>query len=145
MNSQDMEPQFGAESFSCPHCNAVAHQDWYSLFLKPENATDVVVLTLEALMLAKGNESDQFLQRLKDNVLAYEYQEHPRNLKVKLLNLHVSRCYNCKGFTVWVRDRLVFPIRGDELPEIVEVDFREIAEDVQAPAEDVQHSEEDVQ
>jgi hypothetical protein len=44
-----------------------------------------------------------------------------------------------------VRDRLVFPIRGDELPEIVEVDFREIAEDVQAPAEDVQHSEEDVQ
>jgi hypothetical protein len=82
---------------------------------------------------------------LKDNVLAYEYQEHPRTLKVKLLNLHVSRCYNCKGFTVWVRDRLVFPIRGDELPEIVEVDFREIAEDVQAPAEDVQHSEEDVQ
>jgi len=89
MNSQDMEPQFGAESFSCPHCNAVAHQDWYSLFLKPENATDVVVLTLEALMLAKGNESDKFLQHLKDNVLAYEYQEHPRNLKVKLLNLHV--------------------------------------------------------
>ena len=118
---------------------------WYSLFLKPENATEVVVLTLEALMLAKGNESDQFLQRLKDNVLAYEYQEHPRNLKVKLLNLHVSRCYNCKGFTVWVRDRLVFPIRGDELPEIVEVDFREVAEGVQAPAEDVQHSDEDVQ
>jgi Domain of unknown function (DUF4145) len=145
MGSHDVEPQLGAESFSCPHCHAVAHQDWYSLFLKPENATEVVVLTLEALMLAKGSESDQFLQRLKDNVLAYEYQEHPRTLKVKLLNLHVSRCYNCKGFTVWVRDRLVFPIRGDELPEIVEVDFREIAEDVQAPAEDVQHSEEDVQ
>jgi hypothetical protein len=145
MSSSDIEPQLGAESFPCPHCNAVAHQDWYSLFLKPENATEVVVLTLEALMLAKGNESDQFLQRLKDNVLAYEYQEHPRNLKVKLLNLHVSRCYNCKGFTVWVRDRLVFPIRGDELPEIVEVDFREVAEGVQAPAEDVQHSDEDVQ
>ena len=145
MSSSDIEPQLGAESFPCPHCNAVAHQDWYSLFLKPENATEVVVLTLEALMLAKGNESDQFLQHLKDNVLAYEYQEHPRNLKVKLLNLHVSRCYNCKGFTVWVRDRLVFPIRGDELPEIVEVDFREVAEGVQAPAEDVQHSDEDVQ
>jgi hypothetical protein len=89
MTSQEDEPKLGAESFSCPHCNAVAHQDWYSLFLKPENATEVVVLTLEALMLAKGNETDQFLQRLKDNVLAYEYQEHPRNLKVKLLNLHV--------------------------------------------------------
>ena len=56
MGSHDVEP---AESFSCPHCHAVAHQDWYSLFLKPENATEVVVLTLEALMLAKGSESDQ--------------------------------------------------------------------------------------
>src|ERR1700730_14725064 len=141
MSSNDIEPQLGAESFSCPHCNAVAHQDWYSLFLKPENARDVVVLTLEALMLAKGNESDQFLQRLKDNVLAYEYQEHPRNLKVKLLNLHVSRCYPCKGFTVWVRDRLVFPIRGDEPPDVVEVDFEEVAEDVQETAEDKEVSE----
>src|ERR1700730_17550428 len=141
MNSQNMEPQLGAESFSCPHCNAVADQDWYSLFLKPENATEVVVLTLEALMLAKGSESDQFVQRLKDNVLAYEYQEHPRNLKVKLLNLHVSRCYNCKGFTVWVRDRLVFPIRGDEPPDVVEVDFEEVAEDVQETAEDEEFSE----
>src|SRR6202047_555228 len=127
--------------FWCPHCDAVAHQDWFSLFLKPENATGVLVLTLETLMLAKGNESDQFLQHLKDNVLAYEYQEHPRNLKVKLLNLHVSRCYNCKGFTVWVRDRLVFPIRGDEPPDVVEVDFEEVAEDVQETAEDKEVSE----
>jgi hypothetical protein len=145
MNSQNMEPQLGAESFSCPHCNAVAHQDWYSLFLKPENATEVVVLTLEALMLAKGSESDQFVQRLKDNVLAYEYQEHPRNLKVKLLNLHVSRCYNCKGFTVWVRDRLVFPIKGNEPLDIIEADFRQVEEDVQELEDNVPESDEHVQ
>ena len=141
MGSHDVEPQLGAESFSCPHCHAVAHQDWYSLFLKPENATEVVVLTLEALMLAKGSESDHFLRHLENNVLAYEYQEQPRNLKVKLLNLHVSRCYNCKGFTVWVRDRLVFPVRGDEPPDVVEVDFEEVAEDVQETAEDEEVSE----
>jgi hypothetical protein len=145
MNSQNMEPQLGAESFSCPHCNAVAHQDWYSLFLKPENATEVVVLTLEALMLAKGSESDQFVQRLKDNVLAYEYQEHPRNLKVKLLNLHVSRCYNCKGFTVWVRDRLVFPIKGNEPLDIIEADFRQVEEDVQELEDNVPESDEHVE
>ena len=147
MSSQEDEPKLGAELFSCPHCNAVAHHDWFSLFLKPENATDVVVLTLEALMLAKGNESDQFLQRLKDNVLAYEYQEHPRNLKVKLLNLHVSRCYNCKGFTVWVRDKLVFPIRGDEPRAniVVEGEFEEAVVDVQARGENIQQSDEHVQ
>ena len=140
MDSHEVEPQLGAESFSCPHCNAVAHQDWYSLFLKPENATEVVVLTLEALMLAKGSESDHFLRHLENNVLAYEYQEQPRNLKVKLLNLHVSRCYNCKGFTVWVRDRLVFPVRGDEPPDVVEVDFEEVAEDVEEVSEDFEEA-----
>src|SRR6202048_4461695 len=114
----------------------VAHQDWYSLFVKQENAADVVVLTLEALMLAKGSESDQFLQYLKGNVLAYEYQEHPRNLKVKLLNLHVSRCYNCEGLTVWGRDRLVFPVRGDEPAEIVvEGEFEEVEEHVEEDGE----------
>src|SRR6202035_1526522 len=102
--------------------------------------------TLEALMLAKGSESDHFLQHLKNNVLAYEYQEQPRNLKVKLLNLHVSRCDNCKGFTVWVRDRLVFPIKVEEAPpDIVEVDFEEVANDVQGTVENVQESDEHVQ
>jgi hypothetical protein len=34
MASQDIEPQLGAESFSCPHCDAtVAHHDWFSLFV----------------------------------------------------------------------------------------------------------------
>jgi hypothetical protein len=97
-------------------------------------------------MLAKGNESDQFLHGMKDNVLAYEYQEHPRTLKVKLLNLHVSRCYNCKGFTVWVRDRLVFPVRVEEAPpDIVELDFEEVANDVQGTVENVQERDEHVQ
>jgi predicted RNA-binding Zn-ribbon protein involved in translation (DUF1610 family) len=26
MNSQQIQPRLGAETFSCPHCNAVAHQ-----------------------------------------------------------------------------------------------------------------------
>ena len=146
MTSHDVEPQLGAESFSCPHCNAVAQQAWFSLFLKPENATDVVVLTLEAAMLLKGedngtNESEQFLRQLKDNVLTYEYQNPPRTLKAKLVNLHVSRCYNCKGFALWVRDRLVFPGRAEEGPHIIEIEghVEEPSADVQEPA-DVEES-----
>jgi hypothetical protein len=142
MTSQEHEPQLGAESFSCPHCNAVAHQDWYSLFLKPENATEVVALTLEAIMLAKGEDSDQFA-RLKDNVVTYEYEKHPRSLKVRLVNLHVSRCSNCKGFAIWVRDRLVFPIEVGEAPHTIEADFEEVGEDVQEPAESVEEVLED--
>jgi Domain of unknown function (DUF4145) len=135
MSSQDVEPQLGAESFSCPHCNAVAHQDWFSIFLKPENATDAVVLTPEAAITLTERDDDdddrqrreQFLERLKKNDLTYHYEKYPQNVKVKMVNLHLSSCYNCNGFSVWVRDRLVFPFRVAERPDLVAEDFEEAA------------------
>jgi hypothetical protein len=85
-------------------------------------------------------ESDQFVQRLKDNVLAYEYQEHPRNLKVKLLNLHVSRCYNCKGqygsATDWC-----FPSGETNRQRLFEAEFEEVEEHVEEDGEDEEVSE----
>ena len=128
MASKEIEPKLGAESFSCPHCNAVAHHDWFSLFLKPENPTEIIVHTLEAAMLAKSKEGDELTEHLKDNVLTYEYQEPPRTLKVKLMNLYVSRCCSCTGFAIWVRDQLVFPIREGS-PDIIEGDFKELEGD----------------
>ena len=100
MSSQEDEPKLGAESFSCPHCNAVAHHDWFSLFLKPENATDVVVLIPENVtvsMLVQGEserddikEADQFVERLRKNELTYVYQKHSQSIKVKMANLSTS-------------------------------------------------------
>jgi hypothetical protein len=133
--SERIEPQLGAESFSCPHCNMVAHQDWYSLFLKPENATEVRVLTPEAVKaLRQGDaqrdnikEIDQFVERLKKNALTYEYQKHPHPLKVKMANLHMSNCHSCNGFSLWVGGLLVFPTKIDKTPDLVEEDLEEAA------------------
>src|ERR1700738_1294109 len=134
MNSY-IEPQRGAESFSCPHCNTVAHQDWYSLFLKPENAAEVRVLTPEAVKALRQDDArrnnikeiDKSVERLKKNALTYEYQKHPHPLKVKMANLHISNCHNCNGFSLWVRGLLVFPTRVDKTPELVDEDVEEPA------------------
>jgi hypothetical protein len=131
--SEYIEPQLGAESFSCPYCNTVAHQDWYSLFLKPENAAEVRVLTPEAVnALRQGDaqrdnikENDQFVERLQKNALTYEYQKHPHPLKVKMANLHISNCHSCNGFSLWVGRLLAFPTRIDKTPELVEEDVEE--------------------
>jgi hypothetical protein len=133
--SEYIEPQLGAESFSCPHCNTVAHQDWYSLFLKPENTAEVRVLTPEAVKALRQSDAqrdnikeiDQFVERLKKNALTYEYQKHPHPLKVKMANLHISNCHSCNGFSLWVRGVLVFPTRIDKTPELVEEDLEEAA------------------
>jgi hypothetical protein len=50
------------------------------------------------------------------------------------------RC--CKGFAVWVRDGLVFPIKGEEEQHIIEANFEVAVEDVQE-AEDVEEVSED--
>jgi hypothetical protein len=129
------EPKLGAESFSCPHCNAVAHQDWYSLFLRPENAAEITVLTPEAttvsmLRNAEGediNEIDHFAERLKKNGLTYFYHKHLQSLKVRMGNLHVSNCHNCNGFAVWVSGRLLFPINVEKMPQLEKDDFEQAA------------------
>jgi hypothetical protein len=137
VNSQNIEPQLGAESFSCPHCNVVAHQDWYSLFLKPENANDLDVLTPETvtvrtLVQGKGEsndikEIDQFVERLKKNEVTYVYQKHSQSLKVKMANLHVSGCHSCNAFALWVGGRLVFPYNVEKTPDLVRQDLEEAA------------------
>ena len=135
MSSQDIEPRLGAESFSCPHCNAVANQDWYSLFLKPENADEVLGLTPETVTVrTEGKnewndttETDQFVERLKRNEVTYVYQKHSQSLKVKMANLHLSSCHSCNGFALWVGERLTFPINVDKTPALAEEDFEEAA------------------
>ena len=151
MSSHYLQPQLGAESFSCPHCNVEADQDWFSLFLKPEKGTDVVVLALEAAFNLNSEdlderESEQLAKRLQENVVTYEYINNPRTVKAKLVNVHASRCYNCNGFAVWVRDQLVFPGRivetsytviqgvrasGDQVQEVAVNDAEEPAAEVE--------------
>lgn len=135
--SEYIDPRLGAESFSCPHCNTVAHQDWYSLFLKPQNAAEVGVLTPATVNAGMLNQSDaqpdsikeieRFIERLKRSELTYEYQRHPQPLKVKMANLHTSNCHRCNQFSLWVGDLLVFPTRIDRTPELVEEDVEEAA------------------
>src|SRR6516164_4962011 len=132
-----IEPRLGAETFSCPHCKTVAHQDWHSLFLRPENAAEVRVLTPETVSadtLKQGEaqqdnikEIDPFVVRLKKNELTYEYQKHPQPLKVRMANLHTSNCHSCNGFALWVGGLLVFPTRVDKTPELAEEDVEEAA------------------
>ena len=74
-------------------------------------------------MLAKNKENYELVKHLKHNVLTYEYQEPPRTLKVKLVNLYVSRVI-VAGALQYGWDQLVFPIREGR-SDIIEGDFKE--------------------
>jgi hypothetical protein len=113
------------------------HQDWFSLFLKPENPAEVGVVTPQAINASTLRQADaqrentkeieRFVERLKKNELTYEYQKHPHPLRVRMANLHISNCHGCNGFSLWVGGLLVFPTSVDKTTELVEEDVEEAA------------------
>ncbi len=74
-----------------------------------------------------GSKTAELFERVKNSKITYEYQSYPQSLKVKMVNLHLSSCYSCKGFAVWVRGRLVFPVSIEENLDLRQEDFEEAA------------------
>jgi len=59
------------------------------------------------------------------------YENAGQNYSNAVFNLHLSQCFNCKEFSVWIYDRMVFPAGAagpppnDDLPVTVRSDYEE--------------------
>ena len=55
------------------------------------------------------------------------------NSSAELVNVSLSQCFSCDGFSIWVKDKLMYPatetafIAHEEMPEAVKDDFNEAA------------------
>jgi hypothetical protein len=141
MTSDAVEPRLGLESFSCPHCNVVAHQEWFFLLLKNvKRIEDLATFTPEEALKSLANSDDdekgqklfeQFIERLGHNAITYRTLPYQQASTTEMVNLHLSHCYNCRGFAVWVQGQLVYPIPEsaalEEMPPSVRKDFEEAA------------------
>ena len=90
---------------------------------------------LEAKVKKLADASEQkkalaFVQRLEKNVLTYMFEEYGRSDWV-FVNFHVSDCYSCNAFTVWVEGKIVYPVSHsvvaahEMMPTKVKPDFEE--------------------
>ncbi|WP_440996588.1 DUF4145 domain-containing protein [Arhodomonas sp. SL1] len=51
----------------------------------------------------------RYMERIHTGRLFTDRESTGSNLTTKLANLHVAQCYNCKEFSVWVFDNLIYP------------------------------------
>lgn len=101
-----LQPTHKSDKFECPHCRAIAQQEWFSLNLAANQINKVITHLYF-----------QHRPKIKD------YQQEPvesfinkinRELEQVLDNfipeqLSFATCGSCSEFTLWVEEELIFP------------------------------------
>lgn len=141
MMPKSIPPQLGLNSFSCPHCGAIAHQNWYTLYFPSSGSSGPAVLRYEEVKqhIARIEDEDnrgaanKFLERLKKHSLTYDVIQFGHSCDREMVNLAVSYCFSCQGFGVWIADKLLYPAviteiePQEDMPDEIKEDFIEAA------------------
>jgi hypothetical protein len=142
MAGTEVAPQLGLDSYSCPHCGALAHQIWFKV--NPEefrrNEKPIVLSLVDIGNHAKRARSDPektaradaLLNRFEKNEVTFVVEDYLRP-DLQMMNMFLSRCYACDAFAVWIKDRLAWPAHSlkiephPDIPANVKDDFVEAA------------------
>lgn len=148
MPDKPIVPTLGANSFSCPYCDALSHQTWFRPFLEPYEKDRSPTSKADAASIVAGIRSDRNLQ--DDGVVIAHWEfvasgrlfrykhEQRRSLDVELENASFSLCFSCGQIAVWVSDNLLYPTRSytfkphSDIPGELAPDFKEAADIVGA-------------
>ncbi|MFL0475720.1 DUF4145 domain-containing protein [Priestia sp. 179-F W1.4 NHS] len=82
-------PNYGKNSFHCPHCNTFSHQSWHGL---RTTQNESFVAEQGIAPTPKGMEDAGVNGYLINNVIA------------------LSKCYKCRQVSVWKKGKLIFPV-----------------------------------
>lgn len=84
-------PAIDQRAFNCPHCEVLAKQSWFEVYLSPiEKDKCPKVQSAEPKIAGSGS-----------------FNNAPW-----VPNLFISQCFNCDRLSVWIGTRLSWPLRG---------------------------------
>ena len=135
--SKIVQPSVNERAFNCPHCSAFTTQFWYKLHAEQLNDQSLPLLAckevedkIQNAAPEKRSELLEFFEKLSTGFVFLAEQKHDPYSHLAS-NLHLSKCYNCKKFAVWIGDQLLFPankpgvLPNPDLPEKIVRDFEE--------------------
>ena len=102
MTNTYIEPKLALNTFNCPRCNAISHQNWYAM--------------------SKVDLHNLWDQDQHPSISGY---------KGVVNEIRISFCDNCSEYSLWVKEKLIYPLSSfaplptDDMPEDVKIDFLE--------------------
>ncbi len=142
MAMKHVTPTFGSESFSCPNCGALAHQDWFRLHVS--NWDKPFLPTIEDLIRAKedvagtAKAKTKLVQHIEKYLSGRPFTSNEQcSSHLALENVCVSRCYSCTDLSLWLHDEILYPHQSlqiepnPDLPPDIRAEFEEAARTVQ--------------
>lgn len=123
----NVAPWVKETAFSCPHCGAYTTQSWYMLYarsLPEENPTPFIPSEADKERFSRSSSIAaehrkgilDWIEKMLSGLVYVEYQNDTTCCHNRVHNLHLTECYNCKKFAVWVHDRLLFPAKKTGFP-----------------------------
>lgn len=110
----NIKPRLHSSNFECPHCRAVAQQEWFSLTLASEQINRLI----SHLYFNYRNNIKDYQQAPIESFIEKIDQELEKNLRHFMPErFSVATCNLCNQFTLWVDEDLVYP-RKTSLPQV---------------------------
>jgi len=124
MSRKSVPPAVRETAFDCPHCGAYTTQHWYHLYasaLDGDRRTPFIPNEETRKRIESDKDFDEatkarftsWVDRISTGLVSLEKLSDSRYLSLEVENVHLSHCYNCKKFAVWVHENMVFPGQRD--------------------------------
>ena len=134
-----INPCFNSNSFSCPHCSAIAHQDWFQARaqrIDRERGATVYDPGLMEKLLQDEALPERFRKVISDSLPLIRagkpaFGESSDTMSINVIDVAFSRCYSCTAITIWHRDSVIYPSSdiavepNADLPPDIRYDFLE--------------------
>jgi hypothetical protein len=142
--AKTVTPALGLDSFSCPHCGALAQQYWYRCWIdnfekgvRPEIFEASGVNRQGVAAIENDDERARviaFVGRLDKNELTFRNRAKSPYTTAEMMNMSLSYCHSCDGFAIWVKSLICYPntdaehLPQEDMPPEVKADFKEAAD-----------------